>query len=66
MPAAEKDKLLLIVQKAHENGYMLRFWATPDKPGIEWDAVWNELKNAHVDLIGSDDLKGLQAMFLKQ
>ena len=66
MPAAEKDKLLLIVQKAHENGYMLRFWATPDKPGIERDAVWNELKNAHVDLIGSDDLKGLQAMFLKQ
>ena len=66
MPATEKDKLLLIVQKTHENGYILRFWATHDKPGIERDAVWNELKNAHVDLIGSDDLKGLQAMFLKQ
>ena len=66
MPAAEKDKLLLIVQKAHKNGYKLRFWATPDKPGIERDAVWNELKNADVDLIGSDDLKGLQTMFLKQ
>ena len=66
MPAAEKDKLLLIVQKAHKNGYKLRFWATPDKPGIERDAVWNELKNADVDLISSDDLKGLQTMFLKQ
>ncbi len=64
MPAAEKDQLLLIVQKAHENGYMLRFWATPDRPGTERDAVWNELKNANVDLIGSDDLKGLQAFFL--
>lgn len=66
MPDNEKNKLLLIVQKAHKNGYILRFWATPDKPGIERDAVWNELRKAHVDLIGSDDLKGLQTMFLKQ
>ncbi len=66
MPVAEKDKLKLIVQKAHKNGYILRFWATPDKPGIERDAVWNKLKKVGVDLIGSDDSKALQTMFLKQ
>lgn len=66
MTAAENDKLIMIVQKAHKNGYMLRFWATPDKPGIERNAIWNKLIKAHVDLIGSDDLKGLQDLFLKQ
>ncbi len=66
MTAAENDKLEMIVQKAHKNGYLLRFWATPDKPGIERNAVWNKLIKAHVDLIGSDDLKGLQDLFLKQ
>jgi len=66
MPAAEKDKLIQIVKKAHKNGYLLRFWATPDKPGIERNAVWNELINAQVDLIGSDDLVGLKDKFLQQ
>lgn len=66
MPVAEKNKLLLFAQKAHQNEYLLRFWANPDKPGVERDKVWNELKNARIDLIGTDDLKGLQAMFLNQ
>ncbi len=65
MSADEMSKLDLIVNKCHKNGYMLRFWATPDKPGIERDAVWNELIKAGVDLIGSDDPEDLQAMFLK-
>lgn len=63
MPSSEKDKLELIVQKAHKDGYILRFWATPDKPGTERDAVWNKLKKSGVDLIGSDDLKGLHTIF---
>ncbi len=63
---AEKDKLLSLVQKAHKNGYMLRFWATPDGSDIERNAVWIKLINTGVDLIGSDDLKGLQTLFLKQ
>jgi len=66
MSETEKDKLLLMIKKAHKNGYMLRFWATPDNPGIERNAVWNKLKKAQVDLIGSDDLKGLQVLFLNQ
>jgi len=66
IPIAEKDKLLLFAKKAHQNGYLLRFWANPDKPGVERDAVWKELKNANVSLIGTDDLKGLQSMFLNK
>jgi len=65
MPESEKNKLLQLVKNAHENGYLLRFWGTSDHPGIERNAVWNSLEEAQVNLIGTDDLKGLQAHFLK-
>lgn len=65
MPSEEKDKLKQIVKTARKNGYMLRFWSTMDRPGKYRDAVWNELKNEGVDLIGTDDLKGLQEYFIK-
>lgn len=65
MPLDEKKKLTSIMEKARENGYMIRFWATPDRPGNFRKTVWGELKNAGVDLIGTDDLKGLQFMFLE-
>ena len=44
MTMDETNKLELIVDKCHKNGYMLRFWGTQDKPGIERNAVWNKLK----------------------
>jgi hypothetical protein len=66
MPVDEKERLKMIVDKTHENGSILRFWATPDKPGAEREAVWEVLSNAGVDLIGSDDLKGLQSWLLEQ
>ncbi len=66
MPADEKERLRMFAHTARENGYMLRFWATPDKPGTARDAVWVELQHAQVDLIGTDDLKGLQSMFLAE
>ena len=65
MPLDEKKKLTSILEKARENGYMIRFWATPDRPGDYRKTVWSVLKNAGVDLIGTDDLKGLQFMFLE-
>lgn len=65
MPDAEKKKLHQYAKQAKENGYMLRFWANPDRPGPEREAVWKELQNAHVDLIGADDLKGLESMLTK-
>lgn len=56
----EGAKLRKIVHGAHALGYKLRFWATPDKP-----AVWKVLRDAGVDLIGTDDLAGL-ARFLSR
>ncbi|WP_234824179.1 hypothetical protein [Bremerella cremea] len=60
MPPEEREKLKGIVQKAHQKGRLVRFWATPEKP-----EVWAELQQAGVDLIGTDDLKKL-ANFLNE
>lgn len=64
MPADQRAKLHAIVETAHEAGQRVRFWATPDVPGPERDAVWRELVAADVDHINTDDLKGL-ADFLR-
>jgi hypothetical protein len=61
MPAVERAKLREIVDTAHDAGQRVRFWATPDLPGPERDAVWRELIAAHVDHINTDDLAGLEA-----
>jgi hypothetical protein len=60
MPEAERTKLHAYVAAAHADGYRVRFWATPDQAGDARDAVWNELYNAGVDHINTDDLEGLQ------
>jgi hypothetical protein len=64
MPAKERDKLREIVQKAHEKGRLVRFWATPDNPSPAREALWRELLSADVDLINTDDLEGLQQFLL--
>jgi hypothetical protein len=61
MPESEKEKLRGIVSRCHAAGRKVRFWATPDKPG-----VWKELFDAGVDLINTDDLGGLQEFLLNQ
>jgi len=63
MPETERVKLRSYVERAHERGQLIRFWATPDEPGEEREAVWTELLNAKVNLINTDDLCGLR-MFL--
>jgi glycerophosphoryl diester phosphodiesterase len=60
MPQDERDELTAIVGQAKQGGYLVRFWATPDAPGKEREAVWEELKQAGVGLIGTDDLDGLK------
>jgi glycerophosphoryl diester phosphodiesterase len=60
MPAAERAKLRAYVADAHANGYRVRFWATPDTPGTAREAIWNELFDAGVDHINTDDLGALQ------
>ncbi|HZL10819.1 MAG TPA: phosphatidylinositol-specific phospholipase C/glycerophosphodiester phosphodiesterase family protein [Prolixibacteraceae bacterium] len=63
--AAERLKLKELAAKAKRKGYILRFWGTPNKTPEQRIAVWNELKNAEVGLIGADRLTELQQFFLK-
>ncbi|MFH8886169.1 phosphatidylinositol-specific phospholipase C/glycerophosphodiester phosphodiesterase family protein [Streptomyces californicus] len=60
-PRAERDRLRTLVATAHREGRRIRFWATPDLPGPERDAVWTELLAAGVDHLNTDDLAGLEA-----
>lgn len=60
MPAAEKTKLHDIVTTAHDSGYKVRFWETPDTPGAAREALWSELSAVGVDYINTDDLHGLE------
>jgi len=64
MPQDQRQRLNEIVRKAHAKGRLVRFWLTPDDPSPERDAVWRELLAANVDLINTDDLKGLQEYLL--
>lgn len=64
VPPAERDALRAITAAAHRAGQRVRFWATPDTPGPERDAVWAELLAAGVDHLNTDDLAGL-ARFLR-
>jgi hypothetical protein len=59
LPAADRDKLRQLIQKAHQRGRLVRFWATPELP-----AVWRELRSADVDLINTDKLAELQQVLL--
>lgn len=54
MPDAERVKLRDMVTRAHSKGRRIRFWATPETP-----LLWQELKAAGVDLIGTDELEKL-------
>jgi glycerophosphoryl diester phosphodiesterase len=60
MPAEEREKLNTIVSTSHAKGQKVRFWATPDIPSPEREAIWSELLKAGVDFINTDDLAGLQ------
>ncbi|MBN1854323.1 MAG: phosphatidylinositol-specific phospholipase C/glycerophosphodiester phosphodiesterase family protein [Pirellulales bacterium] len=60
MPENEQARLREMVKKAHERNRRIRFWGTPEK-----EAVWRELRDAGVDLIGSDNLDRLQQFLLQ-
>ena len=51
-----RERLKGIVQRAHSEGRKIRFWNTPDFP-----EAWKELANAGVDLINTDNLRGLSS-----
>lgn len=60
----ERRKLQTIVEIAHANGQRIRFWETPDEPGNESEAVWQELMDARVDFINTDHLGELEGFLL--
>jgi len=64
IPETEKLRLINYAEKAKKQGYILRFWNTPNRTEEQRKAVWTELKNSGVGLIGVDELKELQE-FLK-
>ena len=55
MPDAERTKLRNYVKKAHDQGRMVRFWATPDAA-----PAWEQQLAAGVDLINTDRLAELR------
>ncbi|MFR9750186.1 hypothetical protein ACL02S_04010 [Nocardia sp. 004] len=59
MPAAEHQKLVALVQRAHAEGKRVRFWGAPDDPGAARQAVWDELFDVGVDRIATDHLSDL-------
>jgi hypothetical protein len=65
MPQEERQRLNEIVRMAHAKGRLVRFWLTPDDRSREREAVWRQLLAAGVDLINTDDLKGLQEFLLQ-
>jgi hypothetical protein len=60
IPAAELEKLQQLVEQVHQRKRRIRFWATPDT-----EAAWRVLHQAGVDLINTDDLKGLSQFLQK-
>jgi len=65
IPEQDLQKLQDAVAAAHSEGQLLRFWATPEKPGPERTTVWTTLLDEGVDLINTDDLVGLTS-FLRE
>lgn len=61
MSTDERTKLATIVQKAHDKGRRVRFWATPES-----EEMWSELLRAKVDLIGTDNLVQLSNFLREQ
>ena len=62
--AAHRALLRSYVDRAHAEGYQIRFWATPDAPGATRETVWAEELAADVDVYNTDDLAGLQSWLL--
>jgi hypothetical protein len=56
MTDTEAKNLSQLVAKAYLQGRRVRFWGAPDTP-----AFWRQLATENVDLINTDDLRGLQS-----
>ena len=61
IPEKEKKKLTAIVKCAHEQGKLIRLWASPEN-----ENVWKELLNCDVDLISTNELEKLRRFLEKK
>jgi subtilisin family serine protease len=57
----ERARLESIVARAHAAGAWLRFWGTPDD-----ERLWSQLVDAHVDVIGTDNLARLRTFLTER
>jgi hypothetical protein len=57
----EYQRLVSLVNTAHQQGKRVRLWASPEN-----ENVWNMLLKAGVDLINTDELRKLQIFLLKK
>jgi hypothetical protein len=64
MPADERMVLHEFAEKAKNDGYLLRFWGTPNRTTEIRNTVWNELNEAKVGLIGVDHLEEFRSFYL--
>jgi hypothetical protein len=53
--ADERQKLREIVDKSHRQGRLVRFWGGPDNPD-----AWRVQQECGVDLLNTDDLRGIR------
>lgn len=60
IPKAEKEKLIALVNQAHQQGKKVRLWASPENI-----IVWKALLDCGVDLINTDELKKLNSFLIK-
>ena len=61
IPASERARLKGLVDRAHEQGRKIRFWALPDRP-----EAWKVCRDAGVDLINTDKIPSLAAFLRGQ
>ena len=61
IPPKDLERLKKNIQKAHEQGKLVRLWNVPD-----FDDAWAEVLKLGVDYIDSDSIKALAAFLKKQ
>ncbi len=59
-PADERAKLQALIEKAHSQGRLLRFWGAPQN-----ETFWTELRRLKVDFINTDHLTTFRNFDLK-
>ena len=61
IPESEKEKLKAMVARAHMAGRRVRFWEAPDQ-----EVFWQEMLNEGVDLINTDNLRGVRRFLIQR